>query len=103
MRISRLAAELRMRRLRLRAYRHSPPWPGKDHAFRSELVRYDSYLVLAATMLEVPVPEVPPGPRLLAPEARAALEDRLALAGLDVLAPARHGTGDVLLDGDLCP
>lgn len=41
-RISRLASELRMLRIRLSAYRRSPPWPGEDHTFRSELVPYDS-------------------------------------------------------------
>lgn len=53
-------------------------------------------------MLEVPAPVLPPRRRPAGPEVRAALEDRLALAGLDVLAPARPGTGDVLLGADLC-
>lgn len=100
MRIRRLAAELRMRRRRLDAIRNSPPWPGKDPAWRSEQARYDQYLVVAGHMLEVPVPEWGPG-RLLAPEARAVLEDRLAHAGLDVMAPPRPSTGDVVGDGDL--
>lgn len=101
-RIRRLAAELRMRRRRLDAYRRMPPWPGKGPAWRSELVRYDQYLIMAAEMLEVPAPEHP-SRHPLAPAARAVLEDRLALAGLDLLAPARRTTGDVLKDGDLNP
>jgi hypothetical protein len=37
-RITRLAAELQMRRRRLNGYQRSGPWPGKDMAL-SELVR----------------------------------------------------------------
>lgn len=99
-RIKRIAAELRMRRRRLDAYRGSSPWPGKDHAWRFEQTRYDRYLVVAAEMLEVPVPDGDDG-GLLPPDARAVLEDRLAHAGLDVMAPVRQSTGDVLQDGDL--
>jgi len=101
-RIKRIAAELRMRRRRLATYRSSPPWPGKDHTQRFEQIRYDEYLVLAAEILEVPVPGGDAG-RQLSPEGRAVLEDRLAHAGLDVMAPARESTGDVLRDGDLSP
>ena len=85
-RLKRLAAELRMRRRRLGAYRRAPSWPGKDYAWQFEQRRYDRYLLLAASMLEVPAPE--PGPDgLLGDGPRAVLEDRLAVAGLDVMAP----------------
>lgn len=86
-----------MRRRRLDIYRRSPPWPGKDPAWRFELARYDHHLVMAARMLEGPLPRLSPG-LPLAPEVRAALEDRLALAGLDVLTPV-PGTDD-LVEGD---
>ncbi len=43
------------------------------------------FLLLAASMLEVAVPEH--GGALLAPESRAIAEDRLSQAGLDVWAP----------------
>jgi hypothetical protein len=98
-RIRRLAAELKMRRRRLDAYRDSPPWPGKDPARRSELIRYDNYLIVAAQMLDVPVPEAPSGLPLVA-ETRAMLEDRLGEAGLDVFTPHSRG-GNILEDGDL--
>jgi hypothetical protein len=45
LRIRRLSAELRMRRRRLDVYRKAPPWPGKEPAWRFELVRYDRYLI----------------------------------------------------------
>jgi len=83
-----------MRRRRLDVYRSSPAWPGKDLAWRSELLRYDNCLAVAAQILEVPGPE--PGPEPLTPEVRAVLEDRLALAGLDVLGDISRPTGDVL-------
>ncbi len=83
-----------MRRRRLDVYRNSPPWPGKDIAWRSELARYDRCLVVAAQMLEVP--GVDPEGDPLTPEGRAVLEDRLALAGLDVLGDIPRPMGDVL-------
>jgi hypothetical protein len=85
MRIGRVAAELKMRRRRLDAYHQSPDWPGKEPARRSELSRYDEFLLLAASMLDVAVPEHDAG--LLSPEIRAIVEDRLSQAGLDVWAP----------------
>jgi hypothetical protein len=85
-RIGRLVLELRVRRRRLDAYHRSPPWPGKDPSWRVELASCDRYLMTAAQMLEVPVPEQP-SDRRFTPAARAVLEDRLALAGLDVLVP----------------
>ncbi|MEA2702361.1 MAG: hypothetical protein QOD63_306 [Actinomycetota bacterium] len=100
-RIRRLATELRMRRRRLDAYRAAPPWPGKDPAWRSEQIRYDHLLVLAAEMLEVPVADPPEWP--LDPAVRAVIEDRLGGAGFDVMAPTFPGTGDPLADGDLHP
>ncbi len=67
-----------------------------------EQAQYDHCLVVAAHMLDVPVPEEEPGPgRPLPAELRALLEDRLAHAGLDVHAPRRGATGDVIADGDL--
>ena len=84
-RIGRVAAELRMRRRRLDAYQRSPDWPGKGPAWRSELSQYDQFLLQAAEMLDVAVPERDVLP--LALESRALVEDRLSLAGLDVWAP----------------
>ncbi len=96
-RIRRLVAELRMRRRRLDVYRPSPPWPGKEPARRFQLIRYDRALVAAAEMVDVPAPELTNGP--LEPEVRAALEDRLAVAGVDVFGPI-EGTGGLPYDED---
>ncbi len=85
MRIGRVAAELKMRRRRLDVYQQSSDWPGKGPAWRWELSRYDQFLLLAASMLDVAVPEHDGA--LLAPESRAIVEDRLSQAGLDVWAP----------------
>ena len=84
-RIGRVAAEIKMRRRRLDAYRNAADWPGKGPAWRSELLGYDKLLMLAASMLDVDVPEHESVP--LPPELRAVLEDRLSQAGLDVWAP----------------
>ncbi len=55
--------------------------------------------MIAASMLDVPAP--PRADRSpLAPEARAALEDRLAHAGLNVHGP-NPGSGDFFGDQDL--
>lgn len=87
-RFKRLADELRIRRRRVTALRNSPPFPGKGPTQAREESQYDHCLVVAARMLEVPVPAEAPSPgRPLSPEARAVLEDRLAHAGLDVFAP----------------
>ncbi|MGH9281104.1 MAG: hypothetical protein ACRD12_23845 [Acidimicrobiales bacterium] len=83
-RLKRLAAELRMRHRRLVAYRQGPWWPGKDHTWDFELRRYDSLLLAAALMLEVQVPEEGADGRF-SDQGRAVLEDRLAVAGLDVM------------------
>lgn len=85
MRSGRDAGELKMRRRRLDAYRRAPDWPGKDPAWRRESSGYDHFLLLAASMLEVAVPQHDKLP--LAPEVRALLEDRLSHAGFDVWAP----------------
>ncbi len=74
-----------MRRRRLDAYHGSPDWPGKGPAWRSELLHYDQFLLLAASMLDVAVPKIDAVP--LAAEVRALVEDRLSQAGLDVWAP----------------
>jgi hypothetical protein len=84
-RIGRVAAELRMRRRRLDAYQNSPEWPGKGPAWRWELSQYDQFLLQAAAMLEVAIPEHADLP--LAGEVRAIAEDRLSQAGLDVWLP----------------
>ena len=90
-----------MRRRRLDAFRNSPPWPGKAPAQAREEAQYDRCLVVAAHMLELPVPDQAPSPGCpLPPEARAVLEDRLGLAGLDVFAPRREMPDDVGDDGD---
>ncbi len=83
-----------MRRRRLDVYRASPPWPGKDMAWRSELDRYDHCLAVAAEMLDVAVGGPASGP--LTAEARAVLDDRLAVAGLDVFGDIPRPIGDVL-------
>jgi hypothetical protein len=84
-----------MRRRRLDVYRDSPPWPGKDRTLAFERARYDQMLIAAAEMLDVPIPDEEPGPaQPLPPEVRAALEDRLGEAGLDVFAPRRTTPGD---------
>jgi hypothetical protein len=84
-RIGRVAGELRMRRRRLDAYQRSPDWPGKGPAWRWELAQYDRFLVQAASMLDVAVPDHDELP--MPPESRAIVEDRLSHAGLDVWAP----------------
>ena len=86
-----------MRRRRLDVYRKAPPWPGKEPAWRFELARYDRYLIAAAEMLEVPAPSPPEVP--LEPEVRALLEDRLAVAGVDVFGPI-EGTNGLPYDED---
>ncbi len=85
-----------MRRRRLTALRNSPPFPGRDRTLAREEAQYDHCLVVAAEMLELPVPDQKPSPGCpLPPVARAVLEDRLATAGLDVFAPRRAEPGDV--------
>ncbi|MGI9022864.1 MAG: hypothetical protein ACR2HV_06490 [Acidimicrobiales bacterium] len=96
-RIKRLAGDLRMRRRRLDVYRTSPSWPGKAQAWQFELRRYDNQLLVAAEMLEVTGLD-PPSRIPLTPEERAVLEDRLALAGLDVFADITRPSGDVFED-----
>ncbi len=95
-RVRRLAMELRVRRRRLDAFAAAPDWPGKGRSLHWEQVRYDQLLLMAASMLEVPAPDECPLP----PAARAVIEDKLAIAGLDVFAP--DGTsGDPFEDDDL--
>ena len=48
-------------------------------------VAYDRFLLLAASMLDIAVPEHEWVP--VAPESRAVVDDRLSQAGLDVWAP----------------
>lgn len=76
MRIGRVAGELKMRRRRLDVYRQSPDWPGKEPAWRWERSRYDEFRLLAASMLDLAVPEHDGVP--LASELRAVVEDRLS-------------------------
>ena len=54
-------------------------------AWRSEQSNDDRFLLLAASMLDVAVPEH--DVVLLAPEVRALVEDRLSQAGLEMWAP----------------
>jgi hypothetical protein len=84
-RIGRVTAELEMRRRRLDAFQRSPDWPGKGPTWRWELSRYDQFLLLSASMLEVAGPEHDGA--MLPHEVRALVEDRLSLAGLDVWSP----------------
>jgi hypothetical protein len=100
-RFKRLAEELQMRRRRLTVYQASQPWPGKGTAWRFELAGYDGLLLMAAEMLEVAAPALERGD-VLAAEVRAALEDRLAVAGLDVYAVRPGPRGGIVEDGDLC-
>ena len=79
-RLKNLAAELRFRRRHLDVYRRSPDWPGKETALAFEFLNYDRRLVIAASMLDVPAPQLADRSPL-APEAPAALEDRLAHGG----------------------
>ncbi len=89
-----------MRRRRLDAFRDHTAWPGKARARAREEAQYDHCLVVAAQMLELPVPDEKPGPGCpLPPQARGLLEDRLAAAGLDVFSPRRCDE-DILDDGD---
>ena len=74
-----------MRRRRLDAYQRAPDWPGKQPAWRWERSEYDQFLLSAAAMLDVAVPEHDALP--LAPASRAVIEDRLSQAGLDVWQP----------------
>ncbi len=96
MRLRRLAFELRVGRRRLDAFANSPAWPGKEPVRHWEQLRYDRLLVMAAGMLELPVPADLP----LAATTRAVLEDALAVAGLDVFAPNGQ-SGDPFEDDDL--
>jgi hypothetical protein len=90
-----------MRRRRLDAFRNSPPWPGKARAQAREEAQYDHCLVVAAQMLEVPVPDEQPSPGCpLPPEVRAVLEDRLGRAGLDVFGPRKALVDELPDDGD---
>jgi hypothetical protein len=95
-RVRRLGMELRVRRRRLDAFAAAPDWPGKGPSLHWEQVRYDQLLLHAAHMLEVPAPDECPLP----PAVRAVIEDKLAIAGLDVFAPYRN-SGDPFDDDDL--
>ena len=90
-----------MRRRRLGAFRNSPPWPGKAPAQAREEAQYDHCLVVAAEMLEIPVPDQKPSPgRPLPPHVRAVLEDRLGVAGLDVFGRRLELPEGTVDDGD---
>ena len=72
----RLAERLRTLRRRLTGE------PTDVDAWELDLYSYDETLVVAADLLDVPVP---PGARdEMGPDARTALEDGLAAAGLDL-------------------
>lgn len=99
-RLKRLARELQIRRRRLDVFPCSDPWPGKEAAWRMERASYDSLLVMAAEMLEVELPALPPGPPLPG-DVRATIEDRLALAGLNVFVYREDVVTDLGFEGDL--
>jgi hypothetical protein len=73
--LERLAERLRTLRRRLRQ-------PADVDAWELDLYSYDETLVVAADLLDVPVP---PGARdEMGPEARAALEEALTAAGVEL-------------------
>ena len=76
--IERLSAELRSLRLRLIRYEQR-----ERQAWSAELEAYDRRLLDAAAMLEVE-PAAPEAALPLTAEERAALEEHLAAAGLEV-------------------
>jgi hypothetical protein len=90
MTIESVAVQLRTLRTRIdaqKANQHS--WPTKEEELAADIDRYDRRLLKAAAMLQVE----PPASRrreqfLLTDRDRVKLEQRLAAAGLDVLAPA---------------
>lgn len=84
MKLQDIATALRRLRQHLDAGAHPARWS-------ATLDRYDRHLLDAATMLEVPVPLMARGRRLLSDEDRADLEQALAEAGLDVRAALPGG------------
>lgn len=90
MSIESVAAELRTLRRRIdnqRSNQHS--WPTKEEELAADVDRYDRRLIKAATMLQIPVDARTGRGReqfLLTDTERRSLEERLADAGLDVLA-----------------
>lgn len=89
-RIGRLGALLRDVRRRLEHYQDSPaPSAAERAAWDADLYTYDDALVSVADLLDV---DVPPGARDdLAPGDRAAIEDAVTAAGLDLGAGPRRG------------
>ena len=94
MSIESVAAQLRTLRTRIenqKANQHS--WPTKEEELAADIDRYDRRLLKAAAMLQVESPDTRRREQfLLSEDDRQALEDRLAQAGLDVLAPADDQT-----------
>jgi hypothetical protein len=88
--IQTISSELKTLRARLDAQRtNTHSWPSKEEELAADLDRYDRRLLKAASMLGV---EAPPARRhdgfLLAEEERRLLEQRLAVAGVDVRSSA---------------
>ena len=77
--IERLGADLRERRRRLVGYEQLT-----RGEWEADLVAYDDLLVQASAMLDLPVPAGADPGAPLSPDGRAALEQSLAAAGLDV-------------------
>lgn len=77
--IQEVGDELRRRRRALVGYEQ----PTRE-AWEADLVAYDQLLVDAASMLEVPTPEVPTPAGPLTARQRDRLETGLAAAGMDI-------------------
>ena len=79
-----LTARLRAQRRHLDGYEDkTTAWPTKLEDWAADEVAYDRDLMAAGALLGVPPPRVGDRPHLT-PRERAAMEDRLAAAGLDV-------------------
>lgn len=90
MSIETVSLELKSLRARLDAQgANTHSWPTKEEEHAADVDRYDRRLLKAAAMLRI---DVPPARRhdgfLLTDEERGTLEERLAVAGVDVRAPA---------------
>ena len=77
--IERLGADLRERRRRLVGYEQLT-----RGEWEADLVSYDDLLLQASTMLDLPLPARADPETPLSPDQRAAVEQSLASAGLDV-------------------
>jgi hypothetical protein len=90
-----------MRRRRLDAFRNSPPWPGKSVAQAREEAQYDHCLMVAARMLELPVPEQEPARAApFRPQPAPCPRTGSGGAGLNVFGPRLTSPDDLRDDGD---